>query len=330
MYIAAPILFSFLQQYPKWRRKACVYGLLVVSLSLIISSFCRTVTALILTQGLLYALGGCFLYYPIYLFIDEWFVTRKGFAYGIMWAGSGIGGLLGPLIMGRLLTAFGFEIMIRAWGVAMLLISGPLLYFVKPRLPVSRNVGSGRWRTGWQFLTTRTFWILQAGNVVQGLGYFIPALYLPGKVLSLLSLYSFPAVNTDKYLLHRIYRFPQLPTSRLIGAPLCFKHRFRPRGHLLVHPLRQNTRYKRHSHQHSWLRNFCAPLLGSLHLPPPGRDLRRHLRLLCGRIHVHVRRHGQVADGNSPKIGARKYHRPFESGPRYWECSVRTLERAVA
>lgn len=208
MYIAAPILFSILQQYPRWRRKACIYGLLIVSLSLILSSFCRTITTLILTQGLLYALGGCLLYYPIYLFIDEWFVTRKGFAYGIMWAGSGIGGLLGPLIMGRLLTAYGFEVMIHAWGVAMLLISGPLLYFVKPRLPVSRNIGSGRWRTGWQFITTRTFWILQAGNVVQGLGYFIPALYLPGKDLSLLSRY---------LLFHREYS--QILAPQSISVP---------------------------------------------------------------------------------------------------------------
>ena len=28
-------------------------------------------------------------------------------------------------------------------------------------------------------MRTRTFWILQSGNVVQGLGYFIPGLYIP-------------------------------------------------------------------------------------------------------------------------------------------------------
>jgi hypothetical protein len=181
MYLAAPILFLILQQHPQIRRKACVYGLITVSLALVLSSFCRTIPTLILTQGLLYALGGCFLYYPIYFFIEEWFVTRRGFAYGIMWAGSGIGGLSGPLIMTQLLEKFGFEIMIRSWAVAMLVISGPLLWFVKPRIPVSgRSSGGARWKTGWEFIHTRTFWILQAGNVVQGLGYFIPALYLPG------------------------------------------------------------------------------------------------------------------------------------------------------
>lgn len=181
MYLAAPVLFSILQQYPQLRRKACAYGLITVSVSLVLSSFCRTIPTLILTQGVLYGVGGSTLYYPIYSFLDEWFTTRKGFAYGIMWAGSGVGGLVGPLIMGRLLEAFGFETMIRAWAVTMVLVSGPLLWFVKPRLPVSatRN-GVWRWRNGWQFLTARSFWFLQFGNTVQGLGYFIPALYLPG------------------------------------------------------------------------------------------------------------------------------------------------------
>jgi hypothetical protein len=183
MYLAAPILFIILQQYPQIRRKACFYGLIMVCLALVLSSFCRTIPTLILTQGLLYALGGCFLYYPIYFFLDEWFVTRRGFAFGVMWAGTGVGGLSGPLIMGQLLENFGFEIMIRTWAIAMLFVAGPLLWFVKPRLPVSRSSGGARWKNGWEFLRTRMFWILQAGNIVQGLGYFIPALYLPGKRL---------------------------------------------------------------------------------------------------------------------------------------------------
>ncbi|KAH8815513.1 major facilitator superfamily domain-containing protein [Xylogone sp. PMI_703] len=186
MYLAAPVLFLILHQYPQVRRKSCVGGLITVSAALILSSFCHTVSTLILTQGILYGIGGCFLYYPIYFFIDEWFITRKGLAFGIMWAGSGIGGLSGPLIMGRLLATYGFEVMIRAWAVALLLISGPLLYFVKPRLPIPvGSNGGGRWKSGWQFITTRSFWILQLGNTVQGLGYFIPSLYLPEYISSL-------------------------------------------------------------------------------------------------------------------------------------------------
>lgn len=133
---------------------------------------------------MLYSIGGSFLYRPIYFFIDEWFVVRKGFAYGIMWAGSGLGGLSGPLIMDLLLERYGFEIAMRGWGVAILVISGPLMCFIKPRLPVSSVRGTRatwvRLKHGWQFLRTRMFWILQIANIFQGLGYFMPSLYLPG------------------------------------------------------------------------------------------------------------------------------------------------------
>ena len=228
MYLASPILFIILQQYPQIRRKACIYGLFTVSLALVLSSFCRTIPTLILTQGLLYALGGCFLYYPIYFFIDEWFVTRRGFAFGIMWAGTGVGGLSGPLIMGQLLEKFGFEIMIRSWAVAVLVVAGPLLWFVKPRLPVSRGSGGARWKNGWEFLTTRTFWILQAGNIVQGLGYFIPALYLPG-ILSLRPL----RILLIKLTIPsgRIFELAQLLTVCIVVTSLRIECRMCTRGH---------------------------------------------------------------------------------------------------
>lgn len=53
-------------------------------LALVASSFSRRVWHFILTQGVLYAIGGRFLYSPAILYLDEWFVRRKGFAYGVM------------------------------------------------------------------------------------------------------------------------------------------------------------------------------------------------------------------------------------------------------
>ena len=85
MYLDAPIILMILQRWPNLRRVSCVVGVFMVSISLIISSFANNVWELILTQGALYAIGGSFLYYPMLLFLDEWFVRRKGIAGGIMW-----------------------------------------------------------------------------------------------------------------------------------------------------------------------------------------------------------------------------------------------------
>jgi MFS family permease len=144
---------------------------------LIGASFAQTVSHLIITQGVLYAMGGCIIYYPILMYIDEWFIRRKGLAYGIMWAGTGMGGLTIPFILNALLSTYGFRTTLRIWAVALLVLSLPLVYFLRPRLPISPSSQSPRY--GLSFLKSSAFWILQLGLVIESLGYFIPSLYLP-------------------------------------------------------------------------------------------------------------------------------------------------------
>jgi len=62
-------------------------------------------------------------------------------------------------------------------------LSGPLLYFVKPRLPVSARTHPRR--LNFAFLKTSTFRVLQAGNILESLGLFIPNIYLPTYASSL-------------------------------------------------------------------------------------------------------------------------------------------------
>ena len=59
----------------------------------------------------------------------------------------------------------------------LVVLGGPLLYFVKPRIPVSRT--SQRRPISFSFMKTPTFWILQVGNIIESLGFFIPNVYLP-------------------------------------------------------------------------------------------------------------------------------------------------------
>lgn len=66
-----------------------VSGLIVVVSALIASSFSTHLWHLILTQGVLYAIGGSLLYSPAAIYLDQWFVKRKGLAFGVMWAGVG-------------------------------------------------------------------------------------------------------------------------------------------------------------------------------------------------------------------------------------------------
>ncbi|KAL8680718.1 MAG: hypothetical protein Q9186_003117 [Xanthomendoza sp. 1 TL-2023] len=80
MYFLTPVVIAACKRFPHLRRLCTFLGLIIMSLALVASSFAQTVWQLIITQGLLYALGGCMLYMPTMQYLDEWFVNRKGFA----------------------------------------------------------------------------------------------------------------------------------------------------------------------------------------------------------------------------------------------------------
>ena len=79
--------------------------------------------------------------------------------------------------MEPILTRWGSSTMLRAWAISIATLLFPLLYFVKPRLPISARAGPRR--LDFTFLKSPTFWVLQVGNIIEGLGFFIPSIYLP-------------------------------------------------------------------------------------------------------------------------------------------------------
>jgi len=93
--------------------------------------------------------------------------------------------------MNSLLENYGFRTTLRVWAVALIVLSSPLIYYLRPRLPISPVSQPSRYGLG--FLRTSTFWIPQVGLIIESSGYFIPSIYLPTFARSLgLS----PAVGT--------------------------------------------------------------------------------------------------------------------------------------
>ena len=88
-----------------------------------------------------------------------------------------------PLVLQELLARYGFRTTLRAVPIAMVLLMAPLLAFVKPRLPLP--AASAQRRIDMSFSRSPVFWVLQAFNIVQGVGYFLPSNYLPTYAQSL-------------------------------------------------------------------------------------------------------------------------------------------------
>ncbi|KAI0862726.1 MFS general substrate transporter [Xylaria cubensis] len=177
LYLFSPVVLGLCRLYPHYTRFATPVGLLIASLSLSLASLATTTNALIALQGVLYAIGGAIAYCPTVLYIDEWFVARKGMAYGITWGGEGLASAVIPLILQRLLGQYGYQTTLRATGIALFIICAPLSVYIKPRLPPSNTTAMRPW--GLKFLFSSLFAPYQLGNLVQGTGHFIPSIYLP-------------------------------------------------------------------------------------------------------------------------------------------------------
>lgn len=183
MYLMMPISFTFLTRYPRLRPYCGPVGLIITVASLVMSSYATDVWQLIASQGVLCAIGSGLLFSPTTLYLDEWFIARKGLAYGTIWAGKSAAGVVFPFVMSSLLSRYRSRTTLQAWAVTLAILTAPLLFFLKPRIPISNN------RTqrplSWRFLKHSTFWMMQLGNVIQSFGYLYPSTYLASYAHSL-------------------------------------------------------------------------------------------------------------------------------------------------
>jgi len=191
MYISAPLVMGMLQRFPIQGRWSPIFGLLIMCLSLALSSFSTTVTHLIATQGVLYALGGSIAYSPCILYLDEWFTRRKGLAYGVMWSGTGLAGVILPLLLEHLLTSYGYRTTLRIFASLIFVCTAPLVYFVRPRLPAAQHSHTKPF--DFAFVISPRFLLYQLFNVVEAIGFFLPGLYLPSYARSVLGAGNFPS-----------------------------------------------------------------------------------------------------------------------------------------
>jgi hypothetical protein len=210
MYLIMPVIFILLHLYPRLRPLCGPLGLVITVISLCASAFVSTVAGLIATQGALYALGCGLLFSPVSLYMDEWWVERKGLAHGVMWAGKSLVGAVMPFAFSGLLSRFGLRTTLLAWTVASVLLTLPTLVFLKPRMPLS-HMSRPRARLSFEFLRRSSFWVMQGGVIVQALGYTMPNTYLATYATAI----GFPPITGP--ILVALFSLASVPGSFLLG-----------------------------------------------------------------------------------------------------------------
>jgi MCP family monocarboxylic acid transporter-like MFS transporter 10 len=101
---------------------------------------------------------------------------------------------------------WGVEKTLRALSVVILVTIGPLLYFVKGRLPDSRVHGPSARSSGDRaWMKNPVVWTFTLINTLQSLAYFIPMVWIPSWLSDLIQL-----ANVDSRLSICHFDGPQL------------------------------------------------------------------------------------------------------------------------
>ncbi|KAL6703119.1 hypothetical protein ACN47E_010181 [Coniothyrium glycines] len=175
-YLGAPLISPFVRRYSHYRVHMILAGWPMCILGLVAGSFSDTLGLLLLTQGVMYGVGFVVFYYPILSMVDEFWVRRRGFAYGLLCSSSGASGAVAPVVIHKCLQRFGYKATLRGVAVLLVVTTGPLIPLLKGR---GEQRGAVRLRTDWSFLKKRLFWTYSLSNFAMGMGYFFPALFLP-------------------------------------------------------------------------------------------------------------------------------------------------------
>lgn len=117
LYLLSPVTFTLLTRYPRLQAWCAPTGLLITVIGSLLSSFSTQIWHLIATQGVMCALGNGLLFSPSSLYLDQWFLRKKGLAIGIMWAAKSITGVALPFIASACLSKFGSSTTLKAWTV---------------------------------------------------------------------------------------------------------------------------------------------------------------------------------------------------------------------
>lgn len=135
------LLRGFLATFAHLHRTMVMVSLVLSAVSILVASFATNIAMLIAFQGVFFGITSGVLLTPVVLYLGQWFDKRRGFATSAIFMGSGVGGVVFPLVLNALLSSIGFAWTMRVWALAQLVLTGTALYFVRPRIP---NPPSGR------------------------------------------------------------------------------------------------------------------------------------------------------------------------------------------
>ncbi|KAI8805391.1 major facilitator superfamily domain-containing protein [Cladochytrium replicatum] len=156
-----------------FRTMLSIGSLLIVG-SLVLASFATELWHLLLTQGFMFGLGSSFAFFPAVSLPSQWFEKRRSVATGMAMSGSGIGGFVFSIVVGKLLVSVDFRWTLRIIALIVLVSMTVVIILVRVRIPPKRRGG-----TDWTVFKEPRFILLLVMGLFANFGFFIPFIFLP-------------------------------------------------------------------------------------------------------------------------------------------------------
>ncbi|KAF5343790.1 hypothetical protein D9757_014116 [Collybiopsis confluens] len=174
-----PIGYMFDKYGP---RVLMLVGTVLYVLSIMMTSISKQYYQYILSQGVLFGLGVGLLFYPSLTSVSTHFVKYRATATGLAVAGSGLGGVVFPIMLQNLFVNVGFDWATRISGILCGVLCGISVLLVTSTRPTGQTPQEF---TGFKFLKDSTFMLLAMGGSLVALGCFIPYFYIVNYAQSL-------------------------------------------------------------------------------------------------------------------------------------------------
>ncbi|GBE85455.1 Aspyridones efflux protein [Sparassis crispa] len=150
-------------------------GTVALVISVMLTSICTRYYEYVLAQGVLFGLGVGMLFYPSLSAVSTHFTKHRATAIGIATTGSGVGGVVYPIMLHQLFLRIGFAWAVRISGFVSLALCLASVLFVTSRLPAGGD--SGPWFDTAVFRDLPYILVL-VSSVLISFGLFIPNFYI--------------------------------------------------------------------------------------------------------------------------------------------------------
>lgn len=184
-YLGMPFVAPIAIRWPQHRRKMCATGWCICLLGLAAASLATKISQLLIFQGVVYGIGWSICFTTFLFILNEWWIEKRGLAYGILFAASGVSGSIIPFALDWMLETYGFRTALRAYGIAIVVLSGPGLFLIQHRLPPSKHANPEE-KPRMMFAealkplrSNRHFFLFSGAVLFQGLGFFVPNIFIP-------------------------------------------------------------------------------------------------------------------------------------------------------